>query len=72
LYDVYTEEVYKVALSANDDKRLIMEDGISTLAYRHYNAPAAIENALEINQERQETDHYSGPLEDLWTRCIIE
>ena len=32
LHDVYTEEVNKVALSAEDDKRVIMEDGIHTLA----------------------------------------
>ena len=36
LNDVYTEEVNKVALSAEDDKRVIMEDGIHTLAYGHY------------------------------------
>ena len=36
LHDVYTEEVNKVALSAEDDKRVIMEDGIHTLAYGHY------------------------------------
>jgi len=35
---VYTEEINDVALSADDDKRIIMEDGISTLAYGHYNA----------------------------------
>ena len=36
LHDVYTEEVNKVALSAEDDKgRVIMEDGIHT-AYGHY------------------------------------
>ena len=35
-HDIYTEEVNKVALSADDDKRVIMEDGISTLAYGHY------------------------------------
>ena len=35
-HEVYTEEVNKVALSANDDKRYILEDGISTLALRHY------------------------------------
>ena len=36
LQDVYTEEVNKVALSAEDDKWVIMEDGIHTLAYGHY------------------------------------
>ena len=36
LHDLYTEEVNKVALSAEDDKRVIMEDRIHTLAYGHY------------------------------------
>lgn len=36
LHDVYTEELNKVALSADDDKRIIMEDGIHTLARGHY------------------------------------
>ena len=36
LHDLYTEEVNKVALSSEDDKRVIMEDGIHTLAYGHY------------------------------------
>ena len=35
-HDVFTEEVNKVALSANDDKRHILEDGINTLALGHY------------------------------------
>ena len=35
-YEVYTEEVNKVALSANDDKQVIMKDGIHTLALGHY------------------------------------
>ena len=35
-HDIYTEEVNKVALSAEDDKRIIMDDGIHTLAYGHY------------------------------------
>ena len=31
-----TEEVNKVALASEDDKRVIMEDGIHTLAYGHH------------------------------------
>ena len=34
-HEVYTE-VNKIALSANDDKRYILEDGINTLALGHY------------------------------------
>jgi len=41
-HDIYTEEINKVALSADDDKRIIMEDGISTLAYGHYSAPPKV------------------------------
>ena len=35
-HEVYTEEVNKIALSAQDDKRYILEDGIHTLAWWHY------------------------------------
>ena len=35
-HDIFTEEINKVALSVNDDKRVIMEDGIHTLSYGHY------------------------------------
>ena len=35
-HEVYTEEVNKVALSASDDKRYILEDGINTLSLGHY------------------------------------
>ena len=33
---VYSEEVNKVALCANDDKRVVLPDGIHTLAHGHY------------------------------------
>ena len=35
-HDVYTERVNKVALSYEDDKRIILEDGVHTLAHGHY------------------------------------
>ena len=35
-HEVYTEEVNKIALSAEDDTRYILKDGIHTLAWRHY------------------------------------
>ena len=35
-HEVYTEEVNKVALSAMDDKRYILNDGMHTLAWGHY------------------------------------
>ena len=36
LHEIYTEEVNKVVLSADDDKRVVLTDGISTLAYGHW------------------------------------
>ena len=35
-HEVYTEEVNKIALSAEDDKRYILKDGMHTLAWGHY------------------------------------
>jgi hypothetical protein len=34
-----TIETTKSCLSAYDDKRYILDDGVSTLAYGHYNIP---------------------------------
>ena len=34
---IYIEEVNKIALSSDDDKRVMMADGIHTLAYGHTN-----------------------------------
>ena len=36
-HEIYNEEINKIALSADDDKRVIMADGIHTLAYDHTN-----------------------------------
>ena len=35
-HEIFSETVNKIALSANDDKRIILEDRISTLSYGHY------------------------------------
>ena len=35
-HEIFSETVNKIALSANDDKRIIMKDKISTLSYGHY------------------------------------
>ena len=42
LHDIYSEEINKVALSADDDKRYILGDGVHTLAHRHYRIPIEI------------------------------
>ena len=34
-HEIYTEEFNKITLSSDDDKRVIMADGIHTLAYGH-------------------------------------
>ena len=35
-HDIYTEEVNNVALSADDNMRVILQDDVHTLAYGHY------------------------------------
>ena len=35
--EIYTEEINKIALSSDDDKRVIMANGLHTLAYGHTN-----------------------------------
>ena len=36
-HEIYTEDINKIALSFDDDKRVIMADGIHILAYEHTN-----------------------------------
>ena len=49
-HEVYTEEVNKVALSALDDKRHILSDGMDTLALGHYK----IQQGDSMTQDRQQ------------------
>ena len=35
-HNLFTETITKIALLANDDKRIILEDKINTLAYGHF------------------------------------
>ena len=37
-HEVYSERINKVALTREDDKRIILKDGIHTLAHGHYKA----------------------------------
>ena len=36
LHDVYSKEINKIALLANDDKRVVLKDGVHTLAHGHF------------------------------------
>ena len=36
-HEIYTDEINKIALSSDDDERVIMAAGIHTLAYGHTN-----------------------------------
>ena len=36
-YEIYVEEINKIALASDADKRVIMTDGIQTLSYGHTN-----------------------------------
>ena len=42
--EIYTEEINKISLSSDDDKRVIMADGIHTIAYGHANLKIVIKN----------------------------
>ena len=36
-HEIYTKEISKITLSSDDDKRVVMADGIHTLANEHTN-----------------------------------
>ena len=43
---VYSEEMNKDALSSNDDKRTILDDGIHTLALGHYRGGNSVSSGV--------------------------
>ena len=47
-HEIYIEEINKIALSSDDDKRVIMADGIHTLAYEHTNLKNVIKKWVSI------------------------
>ena len=44
-HEIFSETVNKIALSADDDKRIILDDKISTLAFGHYKTNNFLKNA---------------------------
>lgn len=48
-HDLYTIEVNKIALSADDDKRQVQEDGVSTLPW---GPPGCVEEAEWVTEWR--------------------
>lgn len=49
LHQIYTENLHKVALNGNDEKRFICENGINTLAWGHYNISVQ-DDGIELDE----------------------
>lgn len=47
-HELYSIELYKKVLSSSDDKRYIMEDGITSLPWGHYKIPTDLVRDLEV------------------------
>ena len=48
--EIYTEEINKIAHSSDDDKRIIMADGLHTLAYGHTNLKKNCNDKMSYNE----------------------
>ena len=49
-HQIYTEEMNEIALSSDDDKRVIVADGIHTLAYGHTNLKKIVIKKMSYNE----------------------
>ena len=49
-HEIYTEEISKIALSSDDDKRVIITNGIHTLAYGHRNLKKIVIKKMSYNE----------------------
>ena len=47
-HQLYTMTINKISLSAYDDKRYILDDGITSYAYGHYNSAQNNNNLKEV------------------------
>ena len=54
-HENYTEEINKIALSSDDNKRVIIANGIHTLAYGHTN----LKNCKLKNEFQYDTKYFS-------------
>ena len=45
-HEVFTEAIDKISLSANNDKRMIREDRVSTFTHGHYHSAARLEELI--------------------------
>jgi hypothetical protein len=62
-HNVYTVESTKVALSSNDDKRVILEDGITTLPYGHKDLRPELQYDSDIEMDHLGSQIYISDLE---------
>ena len=48
-HQIVVNEIDKVAISSFDDKRFLLENGVSSLAYGHYKISTPVDEATDQN-----------------------
>ena len=48
-HQIVVNEIDKVAISSFDDKRFLLENGVSSLAYGHYRISTPVDEAIDQN-----------------------